>query len=91
MEMAKLLMMQKQENINKHFCSVFGKKKRQDYMYESGDDGKVLSSSAVTKDNIVCLPGQGRITEQFTKKCGTLNAGSEQRTHLHMWTGSRML
>lgn len=28
MEMAKLLMMQKQENINKHFCSVFGKKKK---------------------------------------------------------------
>lgn len=60
-------------------------------MYESGDDGKVLSSSAVTKDNIVCLPSQGKITEQFTKKCGTLNAVSEQRTHLHMWTGSRTL
>lgn len=28
-----------------------------DYIYESDGDSEVLSSSAVTKDDIECLPG----------------------------------
>lgn len=31
--------------------------KKQGYVYEAGDDGEVLSSSVVTKKDIICLLG----------------------------------
>lgn len=43
MEMAKLLMVQKREIINKCFCSVFFQGKKQGYMHESSDNDKILT------------------------------------------------